>query len=75
MIIVIYLWLTYFNTIVPSAVPAVARQALSPSAPVASDTGGPGIMGIVRGCGEFILAVGRGWREDIAGAIEKFKTI
>jgi len=73
MVLVIYLWLAYFNTIVPNAVPAVAPQSPSPSIASSSDEGGPGIMGMfVDGASSFWQSVVGGAR-DMAGVIRNSK--
>jgi hypothetical protein len=43
MVLVVYLWLAYFNTIVPSAVSAPASPVAQAASP---DAGGPGITGL-----------------------------
>lgn len=57
-VIVVYLWFAYFNTIVPNAVPTAASQAPATSA---SDTSGPGIFGL------FADAASSWWQTALQG--------
>jgi hypothetical protein len=59
MIIVTSLWVAYFNTIVPNAVPVAAQVAATTVEP---DTSGPGFLGI------FADAAGSFWGAALNGA-------
>ena len=71
MIVVVYLWIAYFNTIVPNAAPVAAVRA--PLTASAQDTGGPGIIGLFADtAGSFWQAVLGGAR-DVAGEFKNPK--
>ncbi len=69
MVLVVYLWLAYFNTLVPSAVPITIEQApvATTSTPEAS---GSGIFGLFAdAAGSFWQAIRNGVR-GFAGALK-----
>jgi hypothetical protein len=66
MVVVVYLWLAYFNSIVPNAVPAAAPTSVAASAP---NTGGPGIFGL------FADAAGSFWQAALNGARDALGTL
>jgi hypothetical protein len=70
MIVVISLWLAYFNTIVPSAVPITAQ---APAAAVAQDTGGPGIFGLLADAASSFWGSALGGVQGIVGALKNPK--
>lgn len=67
MIVVVSLWLVYFNTIVPSAVPVAAQV---PAATVAQDAGGQGVMGLLADAADSFWGTALG---GIQGAIDAFR--
>lgn len=62
MVLVMYLWFAYFNTIVPNVVPVTTAQ--TPIATSTPDTGGPGILGL------FANAASSFWQATLNGARE-----
>jgi hypothetical protein len=68
MVIVVCLWLAYFNTIVPNAVPAAAEQ--TSTAASAPSAGGPGVFGIFADAASSFWQAVLGGARGVAGALK-----
>ena len=71
MIIVVYFWIAYFNTIVPNAAPVASAPV--PMAASAQDTTGPGIGGLFADTASSFWQAVLGGARDAAGALKNPK--